>query len=95
MNFFEYIPKKNKHTHIILPFSLTDFIFEPIIFGPTTTTLPLSLLIYDDAIPETRERFTIVIESVRIADGREGMAPQFSGMAEVDIYDNDCKKENT
>ena len=70
---------------------LADFVFEPIRFEPTSSTLPLSLQIFDDNVPEPRESFIITIASVEIADGRQGMQPQFSGSAEIEIYDNDCK----
>ena len=69
----------------------TDFIFDPIVFDNSIASLPLSLRINDDVIPEPREVLTVVIGSVEFEEGRTGMPPNTSGSIEIEIFDNDCK----
>ena len=68
-----------------------DFVFDPIVFGPEQNNLPLSVVVVDDTIPEPREQFTIMIGNVEIGNGRQGLTPQFSGSASIEIFDNDCE----
>ena len=54
----------------------------------------VNISIIDDEIPEPHREFTISVESIVIAGGREGLPPRTSGVVFVEIYDNDCKFTN-
>lgn len=70
---------------------VADFLFEPVIFEPSSGSINVTLRPINDLVPEPRGQYDIFIESVQIDGDREGPQPMMSGSIPVQVTDNDCE----